>query len=587
MSSKTLKGISASPGIVIGKALVIDSQEMNIPPRPIRETAVPREITRFQDALTKTHAEIQAIRDKIAHEMGKEHADIFTAHLMVLEDRLLIEEVMERIKKEKIAAESIFSQVLKKYVLSFSKIDDEYLRERVSDISDVGRRIIRNLVGDSRASLQDLKEKVIVVAYDLSPSDTAVMHRKNVIGFATDIGGRTSHTAIMAKSLEIPAVVGLESATRHIRSGDTLILDGGEGVIVVNPTAAETARYKVEQTRLTGISRGLRRLRDLPCVTLDGHRVELAANIELPEEAASVVSHGADAIGLYRTEFLYMNRAGLPTEEEQYQAYKKVVMALAPKPVVIRTFDLGGDKFLSHLDMPTEMNPFLGWRAIRFCLASPDIFKAQLRAILRASAHGKLKMMYPMISGVGEIQQARKLYEECKAELRAKKIPFDDKMEVGAMIEIPSAALTCDIIANEVDFFSVGTNDLIQYSLAVDRINERIAYLYEPAHPAVLRLLKTIIDAGHSKKIWVGICGEMSADPLFTPVLVGLGMDEISTSPVMVPEIKRIIRSIKFEEAKEIARYVLTLETGADISNFLRHKHRQIQRQTGKSEPKS
>lgn len=582
--SKTLKGISASPGIVFGKAMVLDSEELNLPQRPIRESQIPREITRFQDALTKTHAEIQAIRDKIAHEMGKEHADIFTAHLMVLEDRLLIEEVMERIKKEKIAAESIFSQVLKKYVQSFSKIDDEYLRERVSDISDVGRRIIRNLVGDSRASLQDLKEKVIVVAYDLAPSDTAVMHRKNVIGFATDIGGRTSHTAIMAKSLEIPAVVGLESATRHIQSGDMLILDGGEGVVVVNPTPAEIARYKVEQTRLTGISRGLRRLKDLPCVTLDGHRVDLAANIELPEEAPSVLSHGADGIGLYRTEFLYMNRSGLPSEEEQYQAYKRVVMALAPKPVVIRTFDLGGDKFLSHLDMPNEMNPFLGWRAIRFCLASPDIFKAQLRAILRASAHGKLKMMYPMISGVGEILQAKKLYEECKAELHAKKIAFDDKMEVGAMIEIPSAALTCDILANEVDFFSVGTNDLIQYSLAVDRINERIAYLYEPAHPAVLRLLKTIVDAGHDKKIWVGICGEMAGDPVFTPVLVGLGMDEISTSPVMVPEIKRIIRSIRYEEAREIARYVLTLKSGIEVANFLKHKYQQIERQTRKAE---
>ncbi len=577
---KVLKGIAASPGIVVGKAYVLDSEEMAIPQKAIRESQIPKEITRFQDALTMTRAEVQKIRDKISKEISKEHGEIFNAHLMVLEDRAIIEEVMERIKKEKLTAEHIFSQVIKKYSQSFLKINDEYLRERVSDINDVGRRVIRHLIGDQRASLGEIKEKVIVIAYDLAPSDTAVMHRKNVIGFATDIGGRTSHTAIMAKSLEIPAVVGLENATRSISMGDTLIVDGIQGVVVVNPTAAELQKYQKELTRHVEFSRSLKRFRDLPCVTTDGHAVELAANIELPEEAPSVLSHGADGIGLYRTEFLYMNRPDLPNEEEQYQAYKKVVTAMAPKPVVIRTFDLGGDKFLSHLEMPHEMNPFLGWRAIRFCLASPDIFRVQLRAILRASAHGKLRMMYPMISGVGEVKQANKMLEDVKNELRAKKVPFDDKMEVGAMIEIPSAALTCDIIASEVDFFSVGTNDLIQYALAVDRINERIAYLYEPAHPAVLRLLKTIIDAGHSKKIWVGICGEMSGDPIFTPVLLGLGMDEISNSPVMVPEIKKIVRSIAYKETQEIANYVLTLKTAAEVVNFLKLKYQQILRKS-------
>lgn len=576
MKTTTLKGIAASPGIVIGKAFVLDSEEMSIPQRAIKETGVAKEIIRFQDALTQTRAEIQKIRDQITQEISKEHGDIFNAHLMVLEDRAIIEEVMERIKKEKLSAEYIFSQVLKKYVQSFLKIDDEYLRERVSDISDVGRRIIRHLVGDQRASLSEIKDKVIIVAYDLSPSDTAVMHRKNVIGFSTDIGGRTSHTAIMAKSLEIPAVVGLENATRQIRTGDTLIVDGIHGVVVLNPTPSEVQKYKAEHAKFSEFSRSLKKFKDLPCITSDGRRVELAANIELPEEVTSVISHGADGIGLYRSEFLYMNRADLPSEDEQYQAYKKVLAALAPKPVIVRTFDLGGDKFLSHLEMPHEMNPFLGWRAIRFCLASPVIFKTQLRAILRASAHGKLRMMYPMISGVGELRQANKMLDEVKVDLRAKKIAFDEKMEVGAMIEIPSAALTCDILAREVNFFSIGTNDLIQYALAVDRINERIAYLYEPAHPAVLRLLKTVIDAGHSKQIWVGICGEMSGDPIFTPVLVGLGMDEISTSPVMVPEIKKIIRSISYREAQEIANYVLTLTTGADVVNFLKLKYQQI-----------
>jgi phosphotransferase system enzyme I (PtsI) len=575
---KTLKGIAASPGIVIGKAYVLDSEEMVIPQRVIKESAIPKEITRFQDALTETRSEIQKIRDKISKEISKEHGDIFNAHLMVLEDRAIIEEVMERIKKEKQNAEYIFSQVLRKYVQSFLKIDDEYLRERVSDINDVGRRIIRHLVGDRRASLSEIKEKVILVAYDLAPSDTAVMHRKNVIGFATDIGGRTSHTAIMAKSLEIPAVVGLENATRQIRTGDTIVVDGIQGIVAINPATQELQKFRQDHARHTEFNRSLKRFRDLPCVTTDGRRVELAANIEFPEETPSVLSHGADGIGLYRSEFLYMNRADLPSEDEQYQAYKKVVTAMAPKPVIVRTFDLGGDKFLSHLEMPHEMNPFLGWRAIRFCLASPDIFKTQLRAILRASAHGKLRMMYPMISGVSEVKQANKLLEEAKAELRTKKIMFDEKIEVGAMIEIPSAALTCDILAEEVDFFSVGTNDLIQYALAVDRINERIAYLYEPAHPAVLRLLQTIIEAGHAKKIWVGICGEMSGDPIFTPVLLGLGMDEISTSPVMVPEIKKIVRSITYEEAREIAKYVLTLKSGVEVVNFLKLKYQQILR---------
>lgn len=575
---KTLKGISASPGIVIGKAYVLDSEEMVIPQRVIKESMIPKEITRFQDALTKTRAEIQQIRDKISKEISKEHGDIFNAHLMVLEDRAIIEEVMERIKKEKQNSEYIFSQVLRKYVQAFLKIDDEYLRERVSDINDVGRRIIRHLVGDRRASLSEIKEKVILVAYDLAPSDTAVMHRKNVIGFATDIGGRTSHTAIMAKSLEIPAVVGLENATRQIRTGDTIVVDGIQGIVAINPSATDLLKFRQDHTRHTEFNRSLKRFRDLPCVTTDGRKLELAANIEFPEETPSVLSHGADGIGLYRSEFLYMNRADLPSEEEQYQAYKKVVTAMAPKPVIIRTFDLGGDKFLSHLEMPHEMNPFLGWRAIRFCLASPEIFKTQLRAILRASAHGKLRMMYPMISGVAEVRQANKLLDEAKNELRAKKTVFDEKIEVGAMIEIPSAALTCDILAEEVDFFSVGTNDLIQYSLAVDRINERIAYLYEPAHPAILRLLQTIIEAGHAKKIWVGICGEMSGDPIFTPVLVGLGIDEISTSPVMVPEIKKIVRSVSYEESREIAKYVLTLKAGAEVVNFLKLKYQQILR---------
>jgi phosphotransferase system enzyme I (PtsI) len=577
---RTLKGIAASPGVAIGRAFLLDSESLSIPQKTIRESAVPKEITRFEDALTKTRAEILGIRDKISQELGKEHGDIFNAHLLVIEDRALIEEVIGMIKKEKLTCDYVFSQVLKKYIKSFLKIDDEYLRERVSDITDVGRRIIRHLVGGQRDSLAEIKEKVIVIAYDLSPSDTAMMDRRNVIGFATDIGGRTSHTAIMAKSLEIPAVVGIESATREVRDGDFLVVDGNQGVVVINPTPAEIQKYKQEQVRQLESTKRLKRFRDLPCVTTDGRAVELAANIELPSETVSVLSHGADGIGLYRTEFLFLNRSDLPSEEEQYQAYKKVVLEMGKKPVIIRTFDLGGDKFLSHLEMPHEMNPFLGWRAIRFCLARPDIFKGQLRAILRASVHGKLRMMYPMISGVGEVREANKLLEEARSELRSRRIPYDEKMEVGAMIEIPSAALTCDIIAPEVDFFSIGTNDLIQYSIAVDRINEKIAYLYEPAHPGVLRLLRMIVDTGHANKIWVGMCGEMAGDPMLTPILLGLGLDEISVSPVMLPEIKRIIRSMSFKESKAMSDFALSLSSGIEVLNYLKEKREEIDKRS-------
>lgn len=573
---RTIKGIAASPGVAIGKAFLLNNEELTIPKKEIRESSIPKEIARFEDALTKTRAEILNIRDKISSEIGKEHGDIFNAHLLVIEDRALLEEVIGSIKKEKLTADYIFSQVLKRYIQSFLRIDDEYLRERVSDINDVGRRIIRHLVGARKSSLADIKEKVIVIAYDLAPSDTAMMNRKNVIGFATDIGGRTSHTAIMAKSLEISAVVGLETITYDVRDGDLLIVDGNEGMVIIDPSPADIKKYKGEQVRNEAVSRGLEKLKDLPCVTTDGRRIELAANIEMPEEVVSVLSHGADGIGLYRSEFLYMNRADLPDEEEQYQAYKKVVKQMSPKPVIVRTFDLGGDKFLSHLDMPHEMNPFLGWRAIRFCLARPDIFKVQLRAALRASMHGKLRLMYPMISGIDELKAANHLLEEARAELKVRKILFDQTMEVGAMIEIPSAALTCDILAPEVNFFSIGTNDLIQYALAVDRINEKIAYLYEPAHPAVLRLIKTIIENGHSKNIWIGLCGEMSGDPVLTPVLVGLGLDEISTSPVMLPEIKKIVRSVSYAECQEISKHVLSLKNGVEVTEFLRSKYKEI-----------
>ncbi|MFH1381074.1 MAG: phosphoenolpyruvate--protein phosphotransferase, partial [Candidatus Omnitrophota bacterium] len=548
-----------------------------VPKRKIKGKFIENEIVRFKKALQKTRAEILAIHSKISEEMGVEKARIFNAHLMVLEDEVLISEVMAKLKKNHLVVEYVFWQVLKKYIGVLSKSDDEYLRERVSDINDVGKRVLKNLLGTEHRTLGDLKRKeTVIVAYDLSPSDTALMHRGNVIAFVTDIGGRTSHTAIMAKSLEIPAVVGLETATSNVGDGSNVIVDGNRGIVVINPSGATQKKYRLERKRFEKFEKHLLKLKDLPAKTLDGKEIELAANIESPFDVPSVLAHGAKGIGLYRTEYFYMNKKMLPNEDEQYEAYKSVAEQIAPHSVIIRTLDLGGDKFLSQFEVPREMNPFLGWRAIRFCLARPDIFKAQLRAILRASHYGKLKIMYPMISGIEELRQANVILEEVRKDLRKKGIPFDEKMEVGAMIEVPSAAITSDVLAKEADFFSIGTNDLIQYALAVDRVNEKIAYLYEPAHPAVLRLIKTIIDNAHREKKWVGMCGEMAGDVGLAIILLGLGLDELSTSPIILPEVKRIVRALNYEESKKIAEKALTLSTGKEVAALARDKLRKV-----------
>jgi phosphoenolpyruvate-protein phosphotransferase (PTS system enzyme I) len=576
----TLKGIPASPGICVGKAFLFDSQDISVIKKKISKEHIPKEISRFEEALIKTRSEILKIQDNISKEMGVEHAEIFNAHLLVLEDRMIIDEVISRLKKECYNVEYIFTKVLKKYIGVFQKMDDEYLRERISDIEDVGKRMLKNLMGIRRQSLADIKEKAIIVAYDISPSDTATMHKKNVIGFITDIGGKTSHTAIMAKSLEIPAVVGLESATKAIKSGDALIIDGIAGVVYVNPDKKTLLKFQKQKKKYTKLTEELEDLRGLPCQTKDGKKIEIVANIELPEEVHSVIAHGAEGVGLYRTEFFYMNRSGLPSEEEQYNAYRDVAIQLKPNPVIIRTLDLGGDKFLSQLEVPREMNPFLGWRAIRLSLAKPDLFKMQLRAILRASAHGKVKIMYPMISGVEEIEAANKLLNDARKELLSKNIAFDKGMEVGVMIEIPSAALIADIIAKKVDFFSIGTNDLIQYALAVDRSNEKIAYLYEPVHPAVLRLIKNIIEAAHKNGIWVGMCGEMASEVAFAPLLVGLGLDEFSVPAVSVPQIKRIIRAVIYEDARKLAERASLLSTGKEVEDLIAENFREILSET-------
>ncbi len=571
-----LKGIAAAGGISIGPAHKVGSEEFVILREVVAWEDIPAQIQLFEEALIKTRREIIELQKRISLDMGQEEAQIFDAHLLVLEDRMLIEEVISRLKKEQLNVAYIFSEVLKKYISVFSKIEDEYLKERAADINDVGKRILRNLLGREKKGLGDVKEKVIIVAHDLSPSDTAAMHTKNVAAFVTNIGGKTSHTAIMAKSLEIPAVVGLEGITVKVNSGDILIVDGSMGIVIINPDEETLKDYQGRLEKLKGIAEKFLLVKDLAAVTTDGREVMINANIEFPDEVPSVKLHGSEGIGLYRTEFFYMNRSDSPSEDEHYHAYKYVAEEMSPHPVIIRTLDIGGDKFLSQFRIPHEMQPFLGWRAIRFCLARPDIFKLQLRAILRASVHGNLKLMYPMISGIEELQQANRLLSEAKEELTHKGLKFNDKIQVGVMIEVPSAAMTADILAKEADFFSIGTNDLIQYSLAVDRANEKVAYLYEPAHPAVLRLVKSIIDAAHQAKIKVAMCGEMAGDPSLALILLGLGLDEFSMPPQVIPELKYIIRAVGFKAAQKIANEAMKLSTGGQVEEFAQGKLAEI-----------
>lgn len=566
--NRQLVGIPVSPGIAIAKAYVLHAEEFTIPEKKITQDDIPKEIARFEDALTKTRQTLIGIRKKISDEIGSEHSDIFNAHLLILEDRTLIEDVIAEVKNKCINVEAAFSHVIQKYYNAFHAIDDEYLRERVSDVRDIGRRVLHNLLGRERAVLTELTEPTIVVAHDISPTDTAAMDKEKVVAFATEIGGPTSHTAIMARSLGIPAIVGVDVLTHVVKSGDLAIIDGSRGLILIDPDEKKIEEYQEERKRYGVFTHELTRLRDLPAETKDKKRVILQANIELPDEIPSVIEHGAEGIGLYRTEFFYMNRTDLPGEDEQYEAYKRVAEQLKEQPIVIRTIDFGGDKFLSSIDLPYETNPFLGWRAIRFCLARVDIFKIQLRAILRASAHGHIKMMFPMISNLNEMRRANQIVAEVKAELKEKKIPFDEKIPVGAMIEIPSAALISDKLAREADFFSIGTNDLIQYSLAVDRVNEKIAYLYEPTHPAILRMIQQVVENAHKNKIEVAVCGEMSSDIALALLLIGFGVDELSMSPFVIPKVKKLIRGITMKQAHEIAVEAMRFETGSEIRQY-------------------
>ena len=555
-----------SPGIARGIIHVVRDDLDDVVRYPIEQSQITNEIGRFETALIQTRVQILDMQQKIAEAIGAKDAGIFDAHLLVIEDRTLIDEVLRKLEADLCNVEWVFQEVAGTYAETLSKIDDPYLRERAMDIEDVTKRVIHNLQGKAPKPFLAMAQPHILVAHNLTPSDTATMDRTRVLGIATDLGSRTSHAAIITRSLEIPAVVGLHDATENLETGQQVLLDGSAGLLIVDPTPETLARYEELESKRNKVTAELMELRATKSTTRDGRHIVLSANIELPDDVDAVAVHGAEGIGLYRTEFLYLNRETLPTEEEQYEVYRKVAEQVQPHPLIIRTFDLGGDKLASGaVDVGDELNPFLGYRAIRFCLENLDIFKTQLRAILRASAIGNVKIMFPMISGVGELRRAISILRECKKEVSESGVAVSDKTEVGAMIEIPSAAISADVLAREVDFFSIGTNDLIQYTVAVDRVNERIAHLYEPTHPAVLRLLKMISDAAHANNIWVGVCGEMAGDIACTPLLIGLGMDELSAGAALVPRVKRAVQSLAVAECKELVDKALTQQTGSEI----------------------
>ncbi len=560
------EGAGVSSGSAFGKIHVVRDDLDDVARYRISPSQVPDEIGRFETALIETRMQILEMQQRIAESIGAKDAAIFDAHLLVVEDRTLIDEVLRKLETDLCNVEWVFQEVATRYAETLNKIDDPYLRERALDIQDVTKRVIRNLQGKAPKTFLGLSEPHILVAHNLTPSDTASMNRERVLGIVTDLGSRTSHTAIMARSLNIPAIVGLHDITAKLETGQHVLVDGTDGLLIVDPTPETLAHYAEIESRRARVVAQLKELRETRSTTRDGRHIVLSANIELPEDVDAVEANGAEGIGLYRTEFLYLNRNTLPTEDEQYETYRKVAERVRPDPLIIRTFDLGGDKLApGTVDITDELNPFLGWRAIRFCLENVDIFKTQLRAILRASAVGNVKIMFPMISGLDELRHAIAVLAECREELYSSKIDIGKKIEVGAMIEIPSAALSANVLACEVDFFSIGTNDLIQYALAVDRVNEKIAHLYKPTHPAVLRLLKMIADAAHASDIWVGVCGEMAGDVALIPLLLGLGMDELSASATLVPRVKRAVQSLAIPECQELVEETLKLDTASEI----------------------
>ena len=564
-----ITGIPASPGIVFGKALVLKEEKIVLDTQKISEDQIEGEVARFYAGREAAVEQLNSIHQRALKSLGEEKAAIFEGHLMILEDEELEEEIIDYLRSQKVNASVAASKIIDQQVEMLSEIDDEYLKERAGDIRDIGNRLIKNILGMHIVDLGDITEESILVAYDLTPSETAQLNLEKVLGFITDIGGRTSHTSIMARSLELPAIVGTNNVTARVNTGDYLILDAVNNRVYVNPTQAEIDELKTLEAKLAEEKAELAKLKDLPAVTLDGHKVDVVANIGTIRDCEGAHRNGAEGVGLYRTEFLFMDRDQLPSEEEQFIAYKEVVEAMEGRLVVLRTMDIGGDKELPYLNLPKEMNPFLGWRAVRIALDRREILHAQLRAVLRASAFGKLAVMFPMIISVEEIRELKSVLETLKAELRAEGKAFDENIQVGVMVETPSAAVNAKFLAKEVDFFSIGTNDLTQYTLAVDRGNELISHLYNPMSPSVLGLIKQVIDASHAEGKWTGMCGELAGDERATLLLLGMGLDEFSMSAISVPRIKKLIRHVNYQEVKALADEALQKPTAAEIEQLI------------------
>lgn len=564
-----ISGILVSPGIAFGKALLLKEDEIIINRKKIAAEEVEQEIARFKSGRDKASVQLEAIRVKASETFGEEKAAIFEGHIMLLEDEELEQEIIALIKDSKMTADAAAHEVVEGQAKALEELDDEYLKERAADVRDIGKRLLMNILGMTIVDLSAIQDEVILVATDLTPSETAQLNLNKVLGFITDLGGRTSHTSIMARSLELPAIVGTSDVTKQVKNGDFLILDAVNNKIYVNPTAEIVEELKAVQNQYVSEKNELVKLKDLPAITLDGHQVEVCANIGTVRDIAGAERNGAEGVGLYRTEFLFMDRDAFPTEEEQFQAYKAVAEGMGSQAVIVRTMDIGGDKDLPYMDLPKEENPFLGWRAIRICLDRKEILHAQLRAILRASAFGKLRIMFPMVISVEEVRELKAELEMLKTQLREKGKAFDETIEVGVMVETPAAATIARHLAKEVDFFSIGTNDLTQYTLAVDRGNELISHLYNPMSPSVLTLIKQVIDASHAEGKWTGMCGELAGDERATLLLLGMGLDEFSMSSISIPRIKKIIRNSNFEDVKALADEALNQPTAEDLMNVV------------------